>query len=65
MNTITDLFGVNVFNEAVMRQRLPDDIFDQLCKAKNEGKRLSREAADILVGAIVFLVAGGKDAEGH
>ena len=52
MNTITDLFGVNVFNEAVMRQRLPDDIFDQLCKAKNEGKRLSREAADIIAAAM-------------
>ena len=52
MNTITDLFGINVFNEAVMRQRLPDDIFDQLCRAKNEGKRLSREAADIIAAAM-------------
>ena len=52
MNTITDLFGINVFNEAVMRQRLPDDIFDQLCSAKNEGKRLSREAADIIAAAM-------------
>ena len=52
MNTITDLFGINVFNEAVMRQRLPEDIFDQLCKAKNEGRRLSREAADIIAAAM-------------
>ncbi len=52
MNTITDLFGINVFNEAMMRQRLPEDIFDQLCKAKNEGRRLSREAADIIAAAM-------------
>ncbi|MBQ8076627.1 MAG: glutamine synthetase III, partial [Oscillospiraceae bacterium] len=52
MSTITDLFGINVFNETVMRQRLPDDIFDQLCRAKNEGKRLSREAADIIASAM-------------
>ena len=52
MSTITDLFGINVFNETVMRQRLPDDIFDQLCKAKNEGRRLSREAADIIASAM-------------
>ena len=52
MSTITDLFGINVFNESVMRQRLPDDIFDQLCKAKNEGLRLSREAADIIAAAM-------------
>ena len=52
MSTITELFGINVFNEAVMQQRLPEDVFTQVLRAKNEGKRLSPEAADVIANAM-------------
>ena len=52
MSTITELFGINVFNESVMQQRLPEDVFTQVLRAKNEGKRLSPEAADVIANAM-------------
>ena len=52
MNSITDLFGINVFNESAMQQRLPEEVFQQVCRAKKEGKRLSPEAADVIANAM-------------
>ncbi len=49
---MNELFGSNVFNESAMRERLPEDVFRQLCLAKNEGKRLSPEVADVIAGAM-------------
>ena len=52
MSTIKEMFGSMVFNEAVMQQRLPNDIFRQLRSAINEGTSLSQEAADIIAAAM-------------
>ena len=52
MSTITDLFGIHVFNDTVMQQRLPEEVFNQVLRARNEGKRLSPEAADVIANAM-------------
>ena len=52
MKSISEVFGSNVFNDAVMRQRLPEDIFDRLQSAKYEGKRLSSDDAEIIASAM-------------
>ena len=49
---ITEIFGSNVFNESAMQKRLPEEVFHQLCRAKNEGKRLSPEVADVVANAM-------------
>ena len=41
-----------VFNEAVMQQRLPKNIYAQLRNAKSEGTRLSPEAAEVIASAM-------------
>ena len=40
MGVITDVFGTNVFNESVMRERLPRDTYKALKKTISEGKEL-------------------------
>ena len=48
MNTVTDVFGSMVFNDSVMRARLPKDVFKQVQRSINEGKRLdSAEATEV------------------
>ncbi len=52
VSMITDLFGINVFNEAAMQQYLPEEIYNQICVAKKEGKRLSPEGAEVVSNAM-------------
>ena len=52
MNTVTDIFGSMVFNDSVMRSRLPRDVFKQVQRSVNEGKRLDSEAANIVANAM-------------
>ena len=52
MNTVTDIFGSMVFNDSVMRSRLPRDVFKQVQRSINEGKRLDSEAANIVANAM-------------
>ena len=40
MSTVTEIFGCNVFNDSVMRERLPKDVFMQVQRSINDGKRL-------------------------
>ena len=41
-----------VFNEAEMQQRLPEDVYALLRSSVNDGKRLSRETADVIADAM-------------
>ena len=34
---VTDFFGCDVFNDSVMRSRLPKDVFKQVQRSMNEG----------------------------
>ena len=49
---ITELFGKMVFNETVMQQRLPGDVFQQILSTMHGGARLSRAAADVVASAM-------------
>ena len=46
---IKDLFGVNVFNEEVQRQRLPKPVFKALQKTIRQGQPLDPASADAAV----------------
>ena len=52
MNTVTELFGSMVFNDSVMRQRLPREIYQQLQCSIVDGKRLDSGAATVIANAM-------------
>lgn len=49
---VTDLFGANVFSEAVQRERLPKPIFKALQKTIKQGLPLAAEVADAVANAM-------------
>jgi len=52
MNNVTEIFGSMVFNDSVMRARLPKDVFRQVQRSMTEGKRLDSAAAAIVANAM-------------
>ncbi len=52
MSTVTEFFGCNVFNDSVMRERLPKDVFMQVQRSINDGKRLDSAAATVVANAM-------------
>jgi len=52
MNTVTEIFGSMVFNDSVMRERLPKDVFRQVQRSMNEGRRLDSAAAAVVANAM-------------
>ncbi len=52
MKNVTEYFGENVFNESVMKARLPKDTFKQVQAAVYHGKRLDPAAAAVVANAI-------------
>src|SRR5687768_12102688 len=49
---VKDLFGVNVFNEEIQRQRLPKPVFKALQKTIRQGVALDPNAADAIASAM-------------
>lgn len=49
---IPELFGNMVFNEEVMRQRLPREVFKSLMKTMEEGKEIDPSIADVVANAM-------------
>ena len=45
---VADIFGENVFNDAVMQERLPKKIYKKLHEVMEEGKELDLETADVV-----------------
>lgn len=45
---VKELFGCDVFNDAVMQERLPKKIYKELKQTIEEGKELSMEIADVV-----------------
>ena len=45
---VTELFGCDVFNDAVMEERIPKKVYKELKKTIEEGKELSLEVADVV-----------------
>lgn len=49
---VTDLFGVNVFNQAKMKERLPKTTYKELMKSINDGAELKLETANVVASAM-------------
>ncbi|MGN0165737.1 MAG: glutamine synthetase III [Lachnospiraceae bacterium] len=49
---VTDIFGIDVFNESVMKERLPKDTFKALKKVMEDGGELTREVANVVANAM-------------
>jgi len=45
---VADIFGENVFNDAVMQERLPKKTYQKLKQTISEGKELDLETADVI-----------------
>ena len=45
---VTELFGCDVFNDAVMEERLPKKVYKKLKQTIEEGKELDLETADVI-----------------
>lgn len=49
---LTDIFGIDVFNETMMKERLPKDIFKALKKVMDNGENLTLEVANVVANAM-------------
>ncbi len=49
---VSEIFGSMVFNDAVMRQRLPKDVYKTLKRTIENGKSLDRSIADTVANAM-------------
>jgi len=49
---VAELFGKNVFNETVMRERLPKSVFKKLKKTIEDGAVLDPSIADVVAHAM-------------
>ena len=49
---ITEIFGSNVFNESVMRERLPGEVFAEVMDVMVHGGQISMATADIVANAM-------------
>ena len=52
MSTVTEIFGTMVFNDNVMRARLPKEVFRQVQRSMKDGKRLDSSAATVVANAM-------------
>ena len=52
MSTVTETFGSMVFNDSVMRARLPKEVFKQVQLSMKDGKRLNSDAAVAVANAM-------------
>ena len=52
MNRVDEFFGINVFGDAVMKERLPENVYNELKTAISEGKSIDRKIADIVANAM-------------
>ena len=48
MDSVAEIFGENVFNDAVMQERLPKKTYKELKKTIEEGKELQAATADVI-----------------
>ena len=52
MDKITEIFGTNVFNPSVMKERLPEDTYNKLISTIKEGKSIDSSIADTVANAM-------------
>ena len=52
MTSVPEIFASNVFNDDVMRDKLPKDVYKSLRKTIEEGEDLDKSVANIVAGAM-------------
>ena len=52
MDKVSELFGINVFNDSVMKERLPEDVYNNLKSTIKEGKTIDSSIADTVAFAM-------------
>ena len=50
--SVTDMFGSNVFNDTVMRERLPKDVYRSLKRTIEGNEQLNPASADVIANAM-------------
>ncbi len=53
MENIDKIFGKYVFNDKVMRERLPKDIYEHLMRTINDGEELMNDDAKVIAEAMM------------
>ncbi len=52
VNNVSELFGINVFNDSIMKERLPEDVYNILKSTIKEGKTIDSSIADTVASAM-------------
>jgi glutamine synthetase len=52
MNNIPEIFGSLVFNDSIMKKRLPKDTYKALKKTVDDGKTLDLSVANVVANAM-------------
>ena len=52
LDRVSELFGINVFNDSVMKERLPEDVYKILKSTIKEGKTIDSSIADTVASAM-------------
>ena len=52
MRSVTELFGSKVFNASVMKERLPEEIYDLMQRAIKNNKRLDIDVANVVANSM-------------
>jgi len=52
LDKVSEIFGINVFNDSVMKERLPDDVYKILKSTIKEGKSIDSSIADTVANAM-------------
>ena len=52
MQSLPEMFGVNVFNDAAQRARLPKNVYKKLMATIGDGKELDPSIADVVANAM-------------
>ena len=55
MSGVPELFGSLVFNDAVMKERLPKDTYNALKKTMKDGKSLDRTVANVVALSLIHI----------
>jgi len=49
---VAEIFGENVFNDSVMKERLPEEVYKELKRTIQQGKELEPSIADVVANAM-------------
>ena len=56
---VAEIFGENVFNETVMKERLPKSVYEKLKQTIEDGNELDPSIADVVAHVLDNLIKEG------